>query len=31
MSNLSMHLGMSKMYHDLKESFWWPKMKRDVA
>ena len=27
----SMHLGMTKMYHDLKESFWWSGMKSDVA
>ena len=27
----SMHPGMTKMYHDLKESFWWSGMKQDVA
>jgi len=30
-NRLSMHPGMSKMYHDLKESFWWSRMKHDVA
>jgi len=27
----SVHPGATKMYKDLKESFWWPKMKNDVA
>jgi len=22
---------MTKMYHDLKKSFWWPGMKKDVV
>ena len=30
-SRLSFHLGMTKMYQDLKRSFWWYGMKRDVA
>nr|GFD34243.1 putative reverse transcriptase domain-containing protein [Tanacetum cinerariifolium] len=25
------HLGSTKMYHDLKQHFWWSGMKRDVA
>jgi len=29
--HLSIHLGMTKMYKDLKESFWWPRMKIDVV
>ena len=30
-SRLSLHLGMTKMYQDLKETFWWQGMKKDVA
>ena len=30
-SPFSMHPGMTKMYHDLKKSFWWSGMKSDVA
>ena len=30
-SRLSIHSGMTKMYKDLKESFWWNGMKADVA
>ncbi|WVY97820.1 hypothetical protein V8G54_029971 [Vigna mungo] len=30
-SCLSIHPGMTKMYKDLKESFWWNGMKKDVA
>ena len=30
-SRLSFHPGMTKMYQDLKRSFWWYGMKRDVA
>jgi len=30
-SRLSIHPGMTKMYKDLKESFWWSEMKRNVA
>ena len=29
--HFSMHPGLNKMYHDLKESFWWSGMKQDVA
>ena len=30
-SRLSLHPGMTKMYQDLKETFWWQGMKRDVV
>ena len=30
-SPLSIHQGMTKMYKDLKQSFWWNGMKTDVA
>jgi len=30
-SRLSIHLGMTKMYKDLKESFWWNGMTTDVT
>ncbi|XP_070020439.1 uncharacterized protein [Nicotiana sylvestris] len=30
-SRYSVHLGSTKMYHDLKEVYWWNNMKRDVA
>jgi len=30
-SKLTIHLGSTKMYRDLKESYWWPKMKREIA
>ena len=30
-SCLSMHPGMTKMYHDLKQSSWWNGMKTDIA
>ena len=30
-SNLSIHPGATKMYHDLKTMFWWPNMKREVS
>ena len=30
-SRFSMHPGMTKMYHDMKESFWWSGMKSNVA
>jgi hypothetical protein len=30
-SAYSIHLGGNKMYHDLKVTHWWYKMKRDVA
>jgi len=30
-SRLSLHPGMTKMYKDLKATFWWTGMKKDVA
>ena len=30
-SHLSLHPGMTTMYQDLKESFWWSDMKKDIA
>ena len=30
-SRLSLLPGMTKMYQDLKETFWWQGMKRDVS
>jgi hypothetical protein len=30
-SKLVIHLGSMKMYRDLKESYWCPKMKREIA
>ena len=30
-SRLSLHPGMTKMYQDLKETFWWQGIKKDVA
>ncbi|GJY42792.1 putative reverse transcriptase domain-containing protein [Tanacetum coccineum] len=27
----SVHLGVDKMYHDLRDMYWWPRMKRDIA
>ena len=30
-SRLSLHPGMTKMPQDFKETFWWQRMKRDVA
>jgi len=30
-SRLSLHPGMTKMYQDLKEKFWWQGMKKEVA
>ena len=29
--SFSMHPGSTKMYQDLKVSYWWSKMKRDVS
>ena len=29
--SFSIHLGSTKMYQDLKMSFWWSGMKRDVS
>jgi hypothetical protein len=31
LSKFSMHLGSTKMYHDLKPLYWWTKMKREIA
>ena len=30
-SAYSIHPGSSKMYHDLKDTYWWNGMKRDIA
>lgn len=30
-SLLSIHLGSSKMYHDLKSSYWWTRMKHEIT
>ncbi|KAK2395503.1 hypothetical protein QL285_057237 [Trifolium repens] len=30
-SKLSIHPGATKMYQDLRQDFWWPGMKKDVA
>jgi hypothetical protein len=30
-SSYSIHLGRNKMYHDLKATYWWFKIKRDIA
>src|SRR3954469_12260720 len=30
-SNLIIHPGATKMYQDLKNLFWWPGMKHDIA
>jgi hypothetical protein len=30
-SKLTIHLESTKMYRDLKESYWWQKMKREIA
>ncbi|GKE64752.1 putative reverse transcriptase domain-containing protein [Tanacetum coccineum] len=30
-SRYSIHLGVDKMYHDLRDLYWWPGMKRDIA
>ncbi|GKC51073.1 putative reverse transcriptase domain-containing protein [Tanacetum coccineum] len=27
----SVHPGADKMYHDLRDIYWWPRMKRDIA
>jgi len=29
-SHLNLHLGITKMYKDLKESFWWSGMKKEI-
>ena len=30
-SKLTIHPGSTKMYKDVKRSFWWPGMKKDIA
>jgi hypothetical protein len=30
-SRYSIHLGSTKMYHDLRQQFWWTRMKRDTT
>ncbi|GKA31461.1 putative reverse transcriptase domain-containing protein [Tanacetum coccineum] len=30
-STYSVHLGADKMYYDLRDMYWWPGMKRDIA
>jgi hypothetical protein len=30
-SRYSIHLGSTKMYHDLRQQFWWTRMKRETA
>jgi hypothetical protein len=30
-SRYSIHLGGTKMYHDLRQQFWWTRMKRETA
>ncbi|KAJ9545125.1 hypothetical protein OSB04_024832 [Centaurea solstitialis] len=30
-SNYSVHPGTNKMYHDLRQSYWWPGKKKDIA
>jgi hypothetical protein len=30
-SRYSIHSGSTKMYHDLRQQFWWTKMKREIA
>ncbi|GJU33502.1 putative reverse transcriptase domain-containing protein [Tanacetum coccineum] len=30
-SKYPMHPGADKMYHDLRDMYWWPRMKRDIA
>ena len=30
-SRYSIHLGSTKMYHDLREVFWWECLKKDIA
>jgi hypothetical protein len=31
MSRYSIHLGKNKMYHDLRQQFWWTRMKREAT
>ncbi|GJS93354.1 putative reverse transcriptase domain-containing protein, partial [Tanacetum coccineum] len=30
-SKYSVHLGAAKMYYDLRDRYWWPRMKKDIA
>ncbi|GJV50449.1 putative reverse transcriptase domain-containing protein, partial [Tanacetum coccineum] len=30
-SRYSIHLGADKIYYDLRDLYWWPGMKREVA
>ena len=30
-SRYSIHPGATKMYHDLKQHFWWSRMKHDIV
>ncbi|KAJ9544987.1 hypothetical protein OSB04_024694 [Centaurea solstitialis] len=30
-SKYAVHPGTNKMYHDLRQSYWWPGMKKDIA
>jgi hypothetical protein len=30
-SRYSIHLGSTKMYHDIRQQFWWTRMKRETA
>ncbi|GKG07413.1 putative reverse transcriptase domain-containing protein, partial [Tanacetum coccineum] len=30
-SRYSIHPGADKMYHDLRDLYWWPDMKKDIA
>ena len=30
-STSSTHLGSTKMYHDLKSHYWWPRMKKNIV
>ncbi|GKE53288.1 putative reverse transcriptase domain-containing protein [Tanacetum coccineum] len=30
-SKYSVHPGADKMYYDLRDRYWWPRMKKDIA
>ncbi|GJV70697.1 putative reverse transcriptase domain-containing protein [Tanacetum coccineum] len=30
-SKYSVHPGADKMYYDLRDGYWWPRMKKDIA
>jgi hypothetical protein len=30
-STYSIHVGRNKMYHDLKATYWWYRIKRDIV